>query len=188
MDRVWRSMLLLSIVLVPAWYFAPSLLGVQQGSLGDRAMMWAAALSVLGMIFTFFARRMAYVQVKSDHVLIATPLLRMKISFRRMKSLRPMELGQMYDPRRLSWADRRFLLPYFGRTILTIGVREYPHSMGVMKLFLPKYMFNPKEKGFVLLVSDWMRLSTEFDSMIDSFRGRMRENPRRQESARGLYG
>lgn len=188
MDRVWRSMLLLTLVLGPAWFFAPNLLGVEQGSVADRALMWSAILAAAGMLFAFIARKMAYIQVKSDHVLIATPFLRMKVSFRRMRSLRPMELGQLYDPRRLAWADKRFLKPYFGRTILSLGVREYPHSPGVMKLFLPKYMLNPKEKGFVLLVSDWMRLSTEFDSMIDSFRGRMRDNPRRQESARGLYG
>ncbi|MBI3159719.1 MAG: hypothetical protein HYZ26_09000 [Chloroflexi bacterium] len=188
MDRVWRSMLVLSLLLVPVWFFAPGLLGIPKGSLADNALMGAMIVALIGALFTFFVRNMAYVQVKTDHVLIATPFLKLKISFRRMRSIRSMELSQMYDYRRLSWADRRFLRPYFGKTILTIVVKNYPLSMGTMKLFLPKFMFNPMDKGFVLLVKDWMTLSTEFDTLIGSFRESLRDNPRRQESMRGLYG
>jgi hypothetical protein len=188
MDRVWRSLLLLSLFLVPVWYFAPGLLGIQQGTLADSALLGAMIVSLVGAVFTFFVRNMAYIQVKSDHVLIATPFLKLKVSFRRMRSIRTMELSQMYDIRRLGWADKRFLRPYFGKTVLTIVVKDYPLGMGTMKLFLPKFMFNPMDKGFVLLVKDWMTLSTEFDTLIGSFREGLRDKPRRQESMRGLYG
>ncbi len=187
MDRVWRSMLLLALVLIPVWYFAPDLLGIQIGSLADSGLILAMVVSVIGTVFAFMVRRMAYLQVKPDHVLLATPFLRLKVPFNTIKGIRPIELGKMYHPRQLKWADRRFLLPYFGQTVMTLALKKYPRPINVLKMFLPKFMFNPKETGFVLLVKDWMTLSTEFDSKMGAYRDQHRAQ-REPEGRRGLYG
>lgn len=187
MDRVWRALLLLAVFLIPLWFWAPQLLGIEVGSLADSGLILAMTVSVLGTVFALLVRKLAYIQVKSDHVLLATPFMRLKVPFRILKSLRPIELGSLYDPRRLSWADRRFLLPYYGQTVMSLLVKDYPRPLGVLKLFLPRFMFNPKERGFVLLVKDWMGLTTEVDSMLGVYRDRQRAR-REPENRRGLYG
>ncbi len=187
MDRVWRSLLLLALFLIPLWYFAPDLLGIQIGSLADSGLILAMVVSVLGTLFALMVRKMGYVQVKAEHVLLATPFLRLKIPLGSIKGIRPIELGKLYHPRQMKWADRRFLLPYFGKTVMTLAVKDYPRPMGVMKLFLPKFMFNPKEKGFLLFVKDWMALSTEIDSRLGAYRDQHRAQ-REPEGTRGLYG
>ena len=66
-----------------------------------------------------------------------------------------------------SWAQRNFLEPFYGKTVLVVELKGFPLSPGLLKLFLPDSMFARTTTGLVLMVPDWMQLSTD----IDTFRG-----------------
>ena len=139
-------------------------------------------------IFARLARNVGYVKAKAEHVLLAAPFRRLKISYRRIVSARPQEYVQLFSPKRMSWADRRFTEPYFGKTILAVILNGYPMSPVILKLFLSKFFFHPQERaGFILVTPDWMALSTEIDSYKSSWREK--NAPKQQNlGMRGLYG
>lgn len=184
MKRLWRTAMLLDIVLWITWWFAGDRLSVWM-----KDFLWYGAVLVFAIaLFSRLARNMSYAQAKVDHLLLATPFLRLKISYRRILSARPRDFVQLYPPKKMSWADKRFAQPYFGKTILAVILKGYPMPKAFLRLFFPKFIFLPHEKaGFVLVVPDWMALSTEIDSFHDS--SRERKGPQRQDiGMRGLYG
>jgi len=94
-----------------------------------------------------------------------TPFLRLNISFRRMRSAHPALLQQLFPPQSAKWAQRRFLEPFYGKTVLVIELKGYPLSPFLLRLFLPEQMFSTRSEGLVILTDDWMKFSTELDSM-----------------------
>ena len=55
-----------------------------------------------------------------------------------------------------------------------------------MGIFFPKHFFLPEERGFLLLIGNWVDFSTEFDSAFGNYRQHKQSN-KKQESMRGLY-
>ena len=47
--------------------------------------------------------------------------------------------------------------------MVLVELNGFPLSPHTMRLFLPKYIFAPGNKGLVLLVDDWMSLSHDLD-------------------------
>ena len=183
MQRLWRISVMLDIVLWITWWFASARLSAWM-----KEFIWYGAALVLGIaIFSRLARNMGYAQAKADHLLLATPFLRLKISYRRIVSARPMDFVQLYSPKKMSWADKRFAQPYFRKTILAVILNGYPMPKALLRFFFPKFMFHPKENsGFVLVVPDWIALSTEIDSFQSSSREARSLRPR-NIGMRGLY-
>lgn len=184
MQRVGRLSILLDMVLWLVWWFVSPQM---TAAMSDFA--WYSAAATLGIaIFAFFAKNMGYAQAKKDYLLLATPFLRLKISYSRIASSHPMEFVQLFSPRKMRWADKRFARPYFSKTVVAIVLNDYPISKLIIRLFFPKYIFHPQEKaGFVLVVKNWMALSTEIDSYKTSF-GDLKGRRPRNAGMRGLYG
>jgi hypothetical protein len=113
--------------------------------------------------------------------------MRLKISYRRIISARPNDFVKIFSPRRMSWADKRFLRPYFSKTVLAIILDGFPLPKPILRLFFPKHFFNPHEKyGLVIVVPDWMPLSTEFESFLGAWKDKQSERPR-GPNLRGMY-
>ena len=167
MGRLWKSTLLLGIVLIVALGFITleptTILGLDGQSWLIVAIVVAFALS----IFAFFARSMAYAQAQATSLKIITPFLRFHISYKRMRSVRPSLTQQLFPPEKSRWSERNYLTPFYGKTALVVELNGFPLNPALLKLFLPDVMFTRTTTGLVLMVSDWMQLSTE----IDSFRG-----------------
>ena len=167
MDRIWKATLALGILLIAVSAFSlvepTQLLGMSS----DTWFFVAAAVALALSIFAFFARFVAYVQAQPDSLKIVTPFLRFHVSYQRMRSVRPTLTQQVFPPEKSSWSQRSFLEPFYGKTILVVELKGFPISPGLLKLFLPDTMFARTTTGLVLMVPDWMQLSTD----IDTFRG-----------------
>lgn len=164
MDRVWRITFLLGLILVATGWWA---LIRETEIFGISSDIWLFATAVVAFAlsaFAFLARYMAYVQVHRDYFSVVTPFLRFRISFRRMRSVHPVLVQQVFPKEESSWAERNFLDPFYGKTALVMELNGYPMSPFLLRLFLPAQMFSTQSTGFVLLVPDWMKLSTELDS------------------------
>lgn len=167
MDRLWKTTFALGLVLAIAggWRL------VQDTSVwGINSNVWFFAGAILAFalsLFAFFARFRAYAQVYPHYLSIVTPFLHLKISFKRMRSIHPVLIQQLFPRDEASWAERNFLDPFYGKTAVVINLRGYPLNPKLLKLFLPAQMFSPRSTGLVLMTPDWMKFSTE----IDSFHG-----------------
>jgi len=165
MDRLWGATLVLGLMVVVIWWwsgkFFPSL-----PQPFDTLLIVGGVVLVLLAFLMFLMRSMAYVQVCTDHLRVATPFIRLKISYRRVRTTHPLEFHQLFPPSKAGWADRRLLEPFYGKTVLVVGLSEFPLSQSVLRLFLPRVMFSTQAKGLVLVVKDWMALSTELESYM----------------------
>lgn len=167
MDRVWKSTLLLGLTIAAAVGF--NLLSPRD-VLGLSSDTWLGVVTVVAFAlsgFAFLTRWMAYVQAQPAALSVVTPFLRLRLSYKRMRSVRPTLTQQLFPPEKSTWAQRSYLEPFYGKTALLVELRGFPINPAVLKLFLPDAMFARTTTGLVLVVDDWMQLSTE----IDSFRG-----------------
>lgn len=169
MDRLWRYTLVLGLLLFAIWFwtwwFGSSVIQGQQ----DLWLLLGAVVVLGFTLFAFFARRMAYVQPRRDHIRLVTPFLRTNISYRRLISTHPADFNQIFPPKDASWAQHRLLEPFYGMTVVILELSNFPLPPALLRLFLAPQMFYRRAKGLVLLVPDWMALSTELDSFVGAW-------------------
>lgn len=170
MDRLWRVTLPLGLLLLAWWYWGGRIFFARLEPPKDIIILTCAvALIVISFIF-IFTRHAAYIQAREDHLRLVTPLINLKISYQRVLSLHPAELSQLYPPKEATWAQRSFLEPFYGKTVLALELNKLPMSRGFLRLFFVPQMFLPTTAGFILLVEDWLELSTDLDSRIGNWR------------------
>lgn len=165
MDRVFSLTILLSIVLLIFGIWNEFFYG---DLLSENQLIWLVAGFLVAVAIGFFAlssRWMSYAQAHSEYLRIVTPFLKLKISYRRILRIHPSLIQQIFSKDSAGWSEKRFLNPFYGKTAIVIEVRKYPLNPAVLRFFLPCFMFNPKTPGFVLVVPDWMNLSTEIDTL-----------------------
>lgn len=163
MNRVSGSTLILGLLLLAIWAY-PLIHEKALGWFSNKDLLLIAAAVTLSIaLFAFFARAMAYVQFNEDHIHMVTPFLRFNISYRRIRSAYPVLLQQLFPPQTSKWAQRRFLEPFYGKTVIVIELLSYPINPALLRMFLPLQMFSPRSKGLVILTNDWMKFSTELD-------------------------
>lgn len=169
MNRVWQSMLVLGLLMVAAgvWTLIRpiNIMGIHSDIWLFICGVGALVLSVLA----FFSRYFAYLQPKTDHLQVVTPLLRFKVGYNRVLGVRPVQVHQIFTPEKNSWAQNAYLEPFMGKTALVMELKGLPLNSLILRLFLPDAMLYPQTPGLVLLTPDWMKLSTELDSFIGTF-------------------
>ena len=185
MDRLWGSTLVLGILMLALWFwsdfFFPGL------PLVFVLVLLGGAVFVLAFsIFAILARKMAYVQVYPDHLRVVTPFLRLKASYRRLRTTHPSEFFRLYPPSKAHWALHHFLEPFYERTALVVEFYQYPMDPRFLKLFLMPQMFSPQTNALIFIVQDWMGLSTEIDSALSQFRQTQSASQKPPQSGYGM--
>ncbi|MBN2547535.1 MAG: hypothetical protein JXB15_00135 [Anaerolineales bacterium] len=180
MDRIWPYTLVLGLLLLAAYLFALVDKSAWLNISSDVLLLVGAVVALILCAFAFVSRFMAYVQVFSDHLRLVTPFLRTNISFRRVRSIHPVLMQQLFPPKESKWAQRRFLEAFYGKTVVVVELRSYPMDPSMLKLFLPTAMFSPQATGLVFVVPDWMKFSTELDSMFGTWLQVQRNQARSQ--------
>jgi len=187
-ERMWQRWAWPCILIVPAsvvlWWFAPRI-PIIYAPLRPLALVPALVSGVI-LAYTYLARRLAWVQCRSDHLRIQTPFYPLVVSYGRVKRVRPNTFHQVFDPGKEKEARRRWLLPYWGRTVLIVELSKYPSSKAWLCLWFSPYLLVPDTAGFVFLVEDWMALSRQLDEYRNVWLMRRTER-RREASAKRPY-
>ncbi len=163
MDRLWGVTLIVGLLILAIWWWSGDFFPVFPEPF-DTLILAGGAVAVTLAFLMFLMRTMAYVQAFPDHLRVATPFMRLKVSYRRIRSIHPVEFFKLFPLAKASWGDRRILEPFYAKTVLVAELSEFPVRPSVLRLFLPRVMFSTQAKGLVLVVKDWMALSTEIDS------------------------
>ncbi len=183
-DRLWQSMLWIGLLLVVLWV-ALAILVPSIDPLYDTLLFVGAAVILVFAFLTFLVRGRCYVQPFVDHVRIVTPLLQVKISYRRIRSVHSAELQDIFPPKSVNWSMRDQLQSFYGKSAVLLDLNGYPISPGLLRMLLPRPMLMPKGTGFVLIVKEWMALATELDSFNDNYR--MSHSARSPSVGYGMY-
>jgi hypothetical protein len=138
----------------------------------DLVLYFTIVLIFSLTLYSLVVRKMAYVQAKKDHLRISTPFLAFNVSYRRILRAYPSQVSQLFKPGKASKSVRSLIEDFDGETALVLETKGFPLSPFILKLFLGKGMLNPERPGFVLLVPDWMALSTEIETLQGESRQR----------------
>jgi len=124
------------------------------------------ALAVIVGIFVLVLRQIAYIQPFPGYIKLVTPFMRVNISYKRLNKTTTSEMKQLFPPKSLSrWSlEREIFAPLASQTAIILELKSYPVSPALLRMFLSRFFFKDKTPHFVILVQDWMKLSTEIDS------------------------
>jgi len=168
MSRWWTIVAAIGIALQGvAWYGF---------GIGAELWRWLANGSVgvfciLVGVMMYLLRKSAYVQPFGDHLRLATPFLRLNISYKRLRSSKPVNLGALFPPKSISGTLRDIVEPLATMTAIVIELNALPMSQTALRFFLSPLFFKDKTPHIVILVEDWMRFSAELDSMRTGGKG-----------------
>jgi hypothetical protein len=165
LDRWWPATLTLALALLAtAWGVSRT----PQGQAVPLAVTATAGLGGLAFIVTFFLfviRKAAYVQPFPTYLRLVTPFLRINISYRRFRGSTTSEMRALFPPRSLTSWRREIIAPLSSMTAIVINLNGYPVAPSLLRLFLSPFFFKDKTTHLVILVKDWLRFSTELESM-----------------------
>lgn len=122
-------------------------------------------LAIMIGIFFLIIRQIAYVQAFPGYLKFVTPFLRMNISYRRIHKTTTVEMRQLFPPQSMSGWMRDIFAPLASQTALIVELKGYPISPVILRMFLSRFFFKDKTPHLVILVKDWMKLSSELDSL-----------------------
>jgi hypothetical protein len=169
-SRIWPVIFMLGCILLGLWvvsFFAD----VEVLAAGDET--WLAYAAIVCLLFTLLiliSRRHAYVQTRYNHIRLVLPFFLLRVSYRRVVRSNVTAFNVLFPPSQANWAQRRFLEPFYGRTVLVVELKGYPMPRHILHLFLPRYIFASQPGRLILVVEDWMGLSMEIDSYLGAWR------------------
>jgi len=137
---------------------------------GFEDWRWLVFASIGGLCVFFgvillLTRKTAYIRPFDDHFRLVTPFLRLNISYRRVLRATSVNYGSLFPPDSISKWKVDVIQPIAKMTAIVIELRAYPMSPSVLRAFLSPLFFKDKTAHFVILVDDWMKLSSELESM-----------------------
>jgi hypothetical protein len=110
-------------------------------------------------------RRSAHVQLFPDHLRLVTPFLRLNVSYKRIRKTTSATMAGLFPPRSVSSWRAGIVEPIARMTAVVIDLNAYPVSRAALQFFLSPLFFKDKTPHFVILVGDWMRFSSELESL-----------------------
>lgn len=127
--------------------------------------------TALIMILTLLFRLRAYVQCRPNALRIQLPFHRLTIPYSSIRATRPNEFFRLYPPEDQRWTQRSFLQGLWGTTVVLVDLEHLPSARPWLRLWMSKYMLDPKEPSLTLPVRDWIALRGELDESLSRHRG-----------------
>jgi len=121
-------------------------------------------LAIFIGIFFIVIRQLAYIQAFPGYIKLVTPFMRINISYKRLHKTTTSEMRQLFPPKSMSGWIRDIFAPLASQTAIVLELNSYPVSPVILRMFLSRFFFKDKTSHFVILVKDWMKLSSEIDS------------------------
>jgi len=165
-DRWWPALLLLGLALASlAWplYQDPFMRLAEPWRW--QAMLWlGGAVTLISLVMASF-RKSGYVQLFRDHLRLVTPFLRVNISYRRILRSSTVNMAATFPLKSMPGWRRDIIRPLSSLTAVKIELNAFPIPLSVLRIFLSPFFFKDSTPHFIILVNDWMGLSTELDSL-----------------------
>jgi hypothetical protein len=134
----------------------------------------AGVFAVLAAVFLICIRKSAYIQPFPTHIRLATPFLRMNISYRRIRQSSTAEMGRLFPLKKKKSLRNVILRPLLNMTAIELDLIGWPLPRSALALFLSPYFFPDKSSRLALLVPDWMAFSNEMESFRSSWQDTLR--------------
>jgi hypothetical protein len=169
LDRWWPALFWMSVpLLVFAWWFYNDLYTRLTAAWEWETMAGVGGVTLVASLIMLVMHKSAYVQPRGDHLLLATPFLRMQISYARIRRATSASVAVLFPPKSLKGMKREILSPLFSLTAVVVELNALPMPASTLRLFLSPFFFKDNTPHLVILVKDWMAFSTELESLRTS--------------------
>ena len=166
MDRWWPAIFFIGLgVIALAWPFYSDLYTRLTEPWRWETLAGLGGIVILISLVMLAMRKSAYVQPFSDHFLLVTPFLRMKVSYRRIHRLSSASMAILFPPAQLSGLKRDIMEPLWKYTAIVIELNALPMPRSTLRFFLSPFFFKDQTPHLVILVKDWMTFSNQLESM-----------------------
>jgi hypothetical protein len=163
------------------WWIAPD---VGLLAWGRDYLIMIAILALLFFIASVAAPSFCYVQCYDNYLFISSPLYRFNISYARLSSTTPVNFNTQYPLTKQKELEQMMLSPLYREqnsselTVVGVSVKKFPLPLNWLKFWFGKYIFMPRNPGFLFITPNWSSLSRE----IDLYRHEWRERRMHKEA------
>jgi hypothetical protein len=165
-DQWWPALFFIGLAMLAlAWPFYADLYTRLTEPWRWMTLAVVGALAIFGSLLLVVFRHAAYIQLFDTHLRLATPFLRMNISYRRIRRTTTAGMATLFPPKSLSGMKRDVIGPLLSRTAVVIDLNALPIRQSTLRLFLSPFFFRGRMPSLVIVVKDWMGFSTQLESM-----------------------
>jgi hypothetical protein len=165
-DRWWPALFLMGLGLMAiGWYYYNDLYERLTAAWKWELLAGVGGAVVIISLIMCAMRKSAYVQPRNDYLMLATPFLRMKISYTRIRRATSASLSVLFPPKSLKGMKKEILYPLFKLTAVVVELNALPMPASTLRFFLSPFFFKDNTPHLVILVDDWMSFSTELESL-----------------------
>lgn len=146
--------------------------------LQSQSYRWFFSAGLLSFFYWFMALvapAFSYVQPRNNHLRLQTPFYRLNISYRRIRSTRPIDITKTFTPQVTPRAFRRALRQFIGMTALGIDLISWPVPRWLLRFILGKMLLAPDQPGLILITRDWMALSKQLETLMGEWNDEQRQ-------------
>jgi hypothetical protein len=166
MDRWWPPVFMIGLAMLAlGWWLYQDVYTRLTQPWQWVTMAGAGLLAIVAALVMLALRKSAYVQAFGDHFLVATPLLRMNVSYKRIQRTTSVGMAMLFPTAKMSFLRRDTIEPLLSRTALIVELSALPISRSTLRLFLSPFFFKDDTPHIVLVVQNWMAFSTELESL-----------------------
>lgn len=165
-DRWWPALFLMGLGLMAiGWYYYNDLYERLTAAWKWELLAGVGGTVVIISLIMCAMRKSAFVQPRTDYLMLATPFLRMKISYTRIRRATSASLSVLFPPKSLKGMKKEILYPLFKLTAVVVELNALPMPASTLRFFLSPFFFKDNTPHLVILVDDWMSFSTELESL-----------------------
>jgi hypothetical protein len=121
---------------------------------GAAFLLWLAAVIL---------PRTTFVTCRPEYVLIRIGLLRLAVSYARVRIARTVLHGQIHPPKEEPRSLRRLAMRLAPRHSVALELTSYPTAFFLLRALTHPFFFLGQEPGFLFAVEDWMGLGRELE-------------------------
>ncbi len=114
-------------------------------------------------LFATLAEKRAYVQCRPDLLVVRSPFRRTLVSYRRIRQVRAVPLGDVFERQQVKGLGRVLLAPLWGMMAVEVQMRSWPSSLKWLRRWHGRYLFTPKGEGWVFIVPNYSLLMRDLE-------------------------
>jgi hypothetical protein len=153
-------LILFWVVAVTGWL--PVHLGTSVPAQGPLLGL-AAGIAALLWFIILILPRMAYVQCQPDFLLLQVGLLRLIISYSRLRTSRSVQHGQIHSPKTQPRSRHALAVRMALKQSVAIELMSLPAGFFLLRTLTHPFLFLGEQPGFLFAVEDWMTLGREVE-------------------------
>jgi hypothetical protein len=156
------------------------------GGMRDLLLPIAFFTALAMWILVLWMPRRVFVQCLEDRMLIQLGVLRMHISYMRIRTSRAVQHGQIHSPSAQPFSRQALAVRMALRQCILVELVSYPLAFSLLRAFAHPFLFIGKEPGFLFAVEDWMGLGRDVEQAHSAWLERKKEASRPRRRLEGI--